>query len=277
MKQYVYPTTAELTGKVLDMRLDGKAPALIRFLDATTLEWDELGKPSHQEKYECVKADDAVYLIVLHPKDREPASCVSLIWDRDTRLITAVFAWDKLDALSPRLVTSYAYFGVEYTAGKTLPALRHHYTQDLLGKRFVWHYTANDDVLHICFNQTRFRLGRASIELSADPSPEALAHYERLMTRKAKYPYYEENVYYIRIREGLYLYSVIEYAMCRLLPQQGGGELLALVNTQRERYIGRSFGLDAQENTGHDIIGAPGSESSIPDEVESLPCPIYDV
>ncbi len=82
--------------------------------------------------------------------------------------------------------------------------------------------------------------------------------YQRLIRRWEKYPYYEEKVYYIKIREGLYLYSVIEYAMCRLLKNQGGGELLEIVNTARTQYIGRTFGLDAQENAGHDIVGAPG-------------------
>lgn len=277
LKQYVYPTTEELAGKTLDLRLDGQVPVLIRFLDATTLEWAFMEKPIQTEKYECVKGDDAVYMIVCHPYGHEPASCVTLVWDMDTRLVTAVLAWDNLDAAYPRLVTSRACFGAENREGEPLPTLRHQYTQDLIGRRFVWHYTANDDVLHICFDQTHFRLGRASIELAPNPSVEALAHYERLMNRKAKYPYYEEMVYYIQIEEGLYLYSVIEYAMCRLLANQGGGELLALVNTKRERYIGRSFGLDAQENAGHDIIGAPGCELEIPDEVESLPCPIYNV
>lgn len=275
LKQYVYPTTEELAGKTLDLRLDGQAPVLIHFLDATTLEWTFKEGLIQAETYECVKGDDAVYMIVCHPHGHEPASCVTLIWDRDTRLVTAVLAWDNLDAAYPRLVTSRACFGAEYRQGFPFPTIRHQYTEYLIGRRFVWHYTANDDVLHICFDQTHFRLGRASVELASNPSVEALAHYERLMRRTAKYPYYEELVYYIKIKEGLYLYSVIEYAMCRLLENQGGGELLALVNTARERYIGRSFGLDAQENAGHDIIGAPGCELEIPDEVESLPCPIY--
>lgn len=275
LKQYVYPSTEELAGKTLDLHLDGQPPLHLHFLDATTLEWAFIEKPFRVEKYECVKGDDKVYMIVCHPRDHDPASCVTLVWDMDTRLVTLVLAWNNLDPAYPRLVTSRACFGAENREGEPFPTLRHHYTEELIGRRFIWHYTANDDVLHICFDQTHFRLGRASLELAPNPSVEALAHYERLMNRKAKYPYYEENVYYIKIKEGLYLYSVIEYAMCKLLVNQGGGELLALVNTKRERYIGRSFGLDAQENAGHDIIGAPGCELEIPDEVEHLPCPIY--
>lgn len=198
-----------------------------------------------------------------------------MVWDTETRLVTAVFAWDHLYPQYPRLVTSRACFGAENREGEALPVLRHHYTAELLGRRFLWHYTANEDVLHICFRQSRFRLGIASITLAADASPEAKDKYEHLMRRKAKYPCYEESVYYIRIREGLYLYSVIEDAMCKLLGDQGGGELLALVNTEKMCYIGRTFGLDAQENAGHDLVGAPGCELSAPDEVEKLPFPIY--
>ena len=275
LKQYVYPVTEELSGKALDLRLDGQPQTLIRFTSSTKLEWATGGKPFQQETYDCVKAGDSVYLIVCHPHERMPAPCVTLVWDVETRLVTAVLAWDRSDPLYPRLVVSRACFGVENREGEKLPTQRHHYTTDLIGRRFVWHYTANDDVLHICFDPTHFRLGRAAIELAPNPSAAATEKYEQLLRRKEKYPYYEEKVYYIRIREGLYLYSVIEDAMCRRLGNQGGGELLALVNTARVCYIGRSFGLDAQENAGHDLVGAPGSELNIPDEVESLPCPLY--
>ena len=74
----------------------------------------------------------------------------------------------------------------------------------------------------------------------------------------------------------MYPYSVIEYAMCRLHQSQGGGELVALVNTVHTRYVVRNFGLNVQENAGHDIVGAPGYSLDIPDEVESLACPIYN-
>jgi hypothetical protein len=277
LKQYVQPPSEELAGKALDMRLDGQKPVLIRFLDHAALEWAYQGGPCQPEAYECVKGDDKVYMIVCHPRLKKPASCVTLVWDMESHLITAILAWEHQDATCPRLIVSRAIFGAENREGEPLPALRHHYTDELIGKRIVWHYTANDDVLHICFDRTHFRLGSAKVTLSPNPSFEALANYQRLKSRQEKYPYYEEKVYYIKIREGFYLYSVIEYAMCRLLQNQGGGELLALVNTVRTRYVGRTFGLDAQENAGHDIVGAPGCFLSIPDEVESLACPIYDV
>jgi hypothetical protein len=277
LKQYVQPLSEELAGKVLDMRLDGQKPVLIRFLDHAALEWAYQGGPCQPEAYECVKGDDMVYMIVCHPRLKKPASCVTLVWDMESHLITVILAWEHQDAACPRLVVSRAIFGAESREGEPLPAIRHHYTDDLIGKRIVWHYTANDDVLHICFDWTHFRLGSAKVTLSLNPSAQALANYERLKSRQEKYPYYEEKVYYIKIRDGLYLYSVIEYAMCRLLQSQGGGELLALVNTVRTRYVGRTFGLDAQENAGHDIVGAPGCFINIPDEVESLACPIYNV
>lgn len=277
LKQYVQPSSEELVGRVLDMRLDGQRPVQIRFLNDAMLEWAYQGEQFGQEAYECVKGDDMVYMIVCHPRLKKPASCVTLVWDMESHLITAILAWEHQDAAYPRLIVSKAIFGAECREGKPLPVLRHHYTDDLIGKRIVWHYTANDDVLHICFDRTHFRLGSAKVTLSPNPSGPALANYQRLISRQEKYPYYEEKVYYIKIREGLYLYSVIEDAMCRLIHSQGGGELLVLVNTDRTRYVGRTFGLDAQENAGHDIVFAPGRFLSIPDEVESLACPIYPV
>jgi hypothetical protein len=186
-----------------------------------------------------------------------------------------VLAWEHQNPTYPRLITSRAVFGVEARDGEPLPTARHGFTDDLIGKRILWHYTAVDDVLHICYGRDSFRLGAADISLVPNPDEAALKNYDRLMRRRATYPFYEEKAYYIRIREGLYLYSVIEYAMCRLVAGQGGGELLALVDTVRQRYVGRTFGLDAQLNAAHDIICAPGCFLDTPDRVEAMPCPLY--
>ena len=64
--------------------------------------------------------------------------------------------------------------------------------------------------------------------------------------------------------------------MCRMLKKEGGSELLALVNTVRVQYIGRTFGLDGQKNAGHDIVSVHGCFLDIPEEVKSFPYPIYD-
>ena len=275
LKQYVPPLCDELAGQTLDFHPDGYPPVFIRFLTPTSLEWSLPGETAQHETYECVKGKDTVYLVVCHPRLGKPASCVTLVWDRDTRLITAVLAWEHLNTDYPRMITSRAVFGAENRPGESLPSARHGFTDDLIGRRLLWHYTAVDDVLHICFSHDHFRLGAAEVRLVDNPDEAALKNYDRLSRRKDAYPYYEENDYYIRIRENLYLYSVIEYAMCRLVSGQGGGELLALVDTARQRYIGRTFGLDAQLNAGHDIVGAPGCFLETPDPVESLPSPLY--
>jgi hypothetical protein len=277
LKQYAYPGTGELAGQVITLLMDGQPPATVHFLDAATLEWAWQGEAYKQETYDCVKGADDVYMVVCHPHSQMPASCVTLVWDRATRLTTVVLAHEHRDPAHPRMVISQAYFGVEGRPGMPLPTQRHTLTDELVGKRILWHYTPTEDVLHICYSPTHFRLGAAHITLAPVPSQAALNNYQRLINRKAKYPYYEEKVYYIRLRENLHLYSVIEYAMCLLLENQGGGELLVLMDAAREHYIGRTFGLDAQQNAGHDIVGAPGCFLDTPDEVEALPFPIYDV
>ena len=275
LKQYIQPRSSELSGKNLELHLDDLSPVCIHFMDSRNLAWAYLGECLRWERYECVKGDETTFMVSFLLSERTPATCVTLVWDIFAAQITAVIATLGEDECKPRLVTSKAHFGVQKQDHKPLSPLRHGYTNELVGKRIIWQYNPNDEVMHIYHSKTHLRLGVSEARLIDPATQEQKNGFSRYLDRVGIYPYYEEPAYYIKIKEGMYLYSVTESTMNHLLPAQGGSELLVLLNAQRERYIGRIFGIGPLGAVEMVFIGAIGRFGNVPDEVEAIPFPIY--
>ena len=277
MKQYKAASTCELAGRTLVACLDGLEPVCVQFLDAENLLWGYPGKAMRWETYEAAKADERLYLIKFVLSESKPVTHITLVWDEDTRLLTCVKAVLGADTQRPRLVENQVFFGAQKLPHEPLPEARHGYTKELLGKRIVWRYNPNDEVMHCYCGEDYFRLGLTKRTLAENASEEAKAHYQRFLERQSIYPVYEEPAYYIKLRDGFYLYSVTEKNINRLLPDQGGNQLLILLNALRVRYIGRVFGLHADGTLENDFIGAIGRFWPEPDEAEALPYPTYPI
>ncbi len=275
MKQYLEPVTGELAGKTLQVYLDGLAEGIIQFLDGENLQWAKLGEPFRWERYEAAKGDENLYLIKFLLTGRDPVTHVTLLWDAVSTLVTCVLATVGEDTAHPRQVKSQVYFGAQKLPMKPLSDQRHGYTTDLLGKRVIWRYNPNDEVMHIYHGMEHFRLGDSEKVLAENATAEAKEHYAMFLQRKGIYPCYEEPAYYIKVREGFYLYSVTERNVNRVLPEQGGNQLLILLNAYRVRYVGRVFGYRGDGSLENDFIGGIGRFSAQPDTVESLPYPVY--
>lgn len=275
MKQYKAASTCELAGQTLIAHLDGLAPVCVQFLNGENLLWGKAGESMRWETYEAAKGDERLFLIKFLLSGSRPLTHVTLVWDQETRLVTCVKAVLGADENHPRLVDSQVYFGAQKLPHEPLTAARHGYTEELLGKRIIWRYNPNDEIMHCYCGVDYFRLGLAKKVLAPDAPPQARAHYQRFVERQGIYPVYEEPAYYIKLREGFYLYSVTEKNVNRLLPRQGGNQLLILLNAYRVRYIGRVFGYHEDGSVENDFIGAIGKFSMTPDEAEALPYPQY--
>lgn len=275
MKQYLQPMTSELSGRTLEARIDGLEPVFIRFLDAQNLEWAYEGKPFCWERYEAAKGDENLFLIKVVLKERTPVTNVTLVWDADSTLITCVVAVLGADPSKPRMVDSKVYFGAEKRPFAELKTERNSMTDELAGKRVIWRYNPNDEVMHIYHGIDHFRLGDSDKTLAKDADEQARRHYQGFLDRESIYPCYEEPAYYIKLREGFYLYSVTERNVNRKMPEQGGNQLLILLNAYRVRYIGRVFGIRGDGSLENDFIGGIGRFSDKPDRVEKRPYPVY--
>ncbi len=275
MKQYKAPSTCELAGKTLIAHLDGLEPVCVQFLDGENLLWGHPGEAMRWEPYEAAKGDEKLFLIKFVLSGSRPITHITLVWDESTRLVTCVKAVLGADAKRPRLVDSQVYFGAQKLPHQPLTDKRHAYTEDLVGKRIIWRYNPNDEIMHCYCGTNYFRLGKSEKVLAENASEADKAHYQLFVRRKGIYPVYEEPAYYIKLRDGFYLYSVTERNINRFLPNQGGNQLLILLNALRVRYIGRVFGYRGDGSLENDFIGAIGGFCPEPDEVESLPYPIY--
>ena len=276
MKQYLEPPTNELAGKTLEVHLDGLPPVMIRFLDGTNLQWAKPGEAFRWEQYEAAKGDENLYLIKFLLAERSPVTHVTLVWDAVTTLVTCVLAVLGADGAHPRLVESTVYYGAQKLTRQPLAAGRHGLTDDLVGKRILWRYNPNDEIMHVYHGSDHLRLGDSDKVLAPDADEEARKHYQAFLDREGIYPCYEEPTYYIKLREGFYLYSVTERNINRVLPNQGGNQLLILLNALRVRYIGRVFGYRGDGSIENDFIGGIGRFGPQPDKVESLQYPIYE-
>lgn len=275
MKQYRVSSTNELAGRTLTIWLDGLAPACLHFWDGENLSWGHAGEALHWEPYEAAKGDEELFLIKFLLSDRQPVTQVTLVWDAQTTLVTCVLATLGASPGRPRLVDSRVCFGAQKLPHLRLEEARHGYTDELLNKRIIWRYNPNDEVMHVYGGKDYFRLGHSSKTLADDASEEERQRYQMFLQRGEVYPEYEEPAYYIKLREGFYLYSVTERNVNRVLPEQGGNQLLILLNAHRVRYIGRVFGYRGDGSLENDFIGAIGRFSQEPDAVESLPYPLY--
>ena len=275
MKQYKVASTLELAGRTLVAHLDGLEPVCVQFLDGENLLWSHPGEAMRWETYEAAKGDERLYLIKFVLSGSKPVTHITLIWDEDTKLVTCIKAVLGADEKRPRLVDSQVFFGAQKIPHEPLTEQRHGFTEDLLGKRIVWRYNPNDEIMHCYCGKNYFRLGLAKRTLAENASEEAKARYQRFVERQGIYTVYEEPAYYIKLRDGFYLYSVTEKNVNRLLPNQGGNQLIILLNAYRVRYIGRVFGYHEDGTLENDFIGAIGKFWPEPDEAESFPYPMY--
>lgn len=274
IQQYLLPRTKELSGRTLSLSFDDYSPLELSFEDGTRLTWrggaDEV---VHTGAYDCVKATDAVYFINFMTSD--PCRCISLVWDRDTTLATMVLASVGDDKRRPRLVSHRLFFGAELVRGQQAARTQQRDTNDLTGKRILWTYNPNDEVLHIFSSNQYFRLGRMAPTLYARASEQDRKIFEAISANDGLLPIYEEPAFYARLSERLYLYGPTEDITNRIFPSGGGNQLLFLLDVKTCRYVGRIFGLDRNGAPEYLPITAIGRFSDEPDMAESLPFPLY--
>ena len=181
MKQYKAPPTCELAGRTLALHLDGLAPVCVQFLDGENLLWAHPGEPCRWEPYEAAKGDEKLFLIKFLLSGRKPVTHVTLVWDESTGLVTCVLAVLGADEKRPRLVDSKVYFGEQKLPYRPLTGLRHAYTEDLVGKRIIWRYNPNDEIMHCYCGKDWFRLGKAEKILGEHPTEADLARYRKFV------------------------------------------------------------------------------------------------
>ncbi len=273
VSRYRAPLNYELSGKRFSIVMDRSKDVQVNFISGKLLEWKEGDGPITQEHYECAKAEELAYFVNFELKGVKPRTNITLILDLETRLVTVVRTYTRYSERYPTLVDSDFEFGAIDMPGFPLPKKRHGYTTDLVGKRIHWHYSPEFSIVHVYYhtNYVRATFTPEALMLLKPSTPEQREGW-------ALNPY-DEKATYIKVRDGLYIVSIIEQSMARRgLP---GNSLLFLMDTVRVHDVGRSFGHSGQfggegylpENY---LFAAYGDFVHSDGEIESKP-PFYTV
>ncbi|MDR1262288.1 MAG: molybdenum cofactor biosynthesis F family protein [Oscillospiraceae bacterium] len=234
MSRYRDPLNYDLAGRSFCLTFDDGEGVFVEFKTGDVLLYAPFGTAGTIERYDCAKGAQTVYFVNFELTAKKPRTNITLILDTEEHLLTQVTTITGFDEKYPYLCDSSFKFGTALTAGLEPPAgKRHAFTRDLIGKRIHWHYAPDVEIVHIyyCADYCRVMMP-PGVKWGDIPA----ADFNAMLEGKP----YDEKAAYIKIKENLYLVSVVEQNMAKT--GFTGNSLLFLIDTHRVHDVGRSFG-----------------------------------
>lgn len=269
-KEYVFESTDKylhrlddvLAGRTYRLAMDNGEELELRFVTPSVVEWRRPGEELRWERYGCLQAGEGVVFAAAILQGTPHPTCVTLVLDDDSDLVTMAVSRLGVRPGRPRLAEVEFIFGAIRRQDQPLPVRRHGFTRDLVGKKITWHYSTGFVNTHI-YPSERYCRTRSLQSGSMIASPAA--EEDELI--------YEEPTRFIKIREGMYLISFIEDHMNRADPVHGGNNLMVLTNLKEGYDSGRTFSFNSQGQVEHGLFRAFGefTEEDIPVEHEPSP------
>jgi len=263
--QYSPPLCFELAGQKFELQMDNGFDVLLNFIDGRTLEWSWIGaaptfeawmargKSPKKETYECMKADDTTYFLSYVCADIEPR--VNHVWviDKENMLVTRIFSAVGKNPRWPMLISPEVDFGCIKQTGvefKSYP--RHGFSADIVGNVIQWQYGSELSTVHAYYDPFFYR-----ITYPRDNTTEASAKTgEQMNSMVNSLPSSDEPVHLIKIKDGIYLTSLTEQNMERVMGAAMGfrsDTLCFLQNFKKVLEVGRGFGTMTRVENGKEI------------------------
>ena len=238
--QFTQPICTELEGEKFHFVLDDGYDFYLNFTGEETVEWNWEGDASKQATYFCLKGDDTTYLVdyeLAEFEDKFERENHFFIIDLEQRLVTMARCKVGENPKFPQLVSSKYTFGAIEVEGMPLPFKRHVFTTDLLGTRVQWHWNTGMITHHCYFTSSFYRI----------TTPAAtFGKVDRGVHMFQDLPSTDEIAQYIKIKDNLYLFSLVEEMMERALkdrnPPFRSNDMKFLQNYDRMYHVGRTFG-----------------------------------
>ncbi|NLO47575.1 MAG: hypothetical protein GX111_04545 [Clostridiales bacterium] len=252
--QFCPPLCFELAGQSFYFEMDDGFDYELKFIDEKTLEWNFAGKEPAKADYLCVKGDETTYLLSFDLQDVQQRENHTFVIDKENWLCTRILSRIGDNPRYPYLIAPKYEFGaikregVEY---RVYP--RHGFTDDLNGNVVQWNYGMMETV-HIYYCSDYYRITYPPEKASAQSFNEALQ----------KLPSSDEPTAYIKIKEGMYLFSLTESNAEKLIAEAMGfrsNTMCMLQNYKRVYQVGRTFGTatrDGVDTPLHLMFGAYG-------------------
>lgn len=257
LSQYRPPLNYDLVGKTFKLVLDSGYDYVLTFTDEKALAFGKAEEEAKSYAYDCLKADDKIYFVNFEMVGAKPRTGMSFVLDLEQDLTTCVVAHEGLNPKLPRLPSIDIIFGAIERADGTLNDLRHGYTAEMVGMCIHWYY-ATLDVIHIYSSEKYYRLA-----LPKDRIDAMRAAGEDTSALDAG-QFFEEPSSYVKIKDGVYLFSFVEELMAR--SGRTGNSMLFVMNLNRMHDVGRSFGYNGEGKQENYTFGAFG----VPEENELL-------
>jgi hypothetical protein len=269
--QYCPPRCFELAGKRFEFVLDtgeDTGDAVLNFLDETQVEWSVMGGGAPKtDKYECRKADDWTYLVTYCLADKTPRENHTWVIDREQGLVTFLRCSLGENPYWPYLIESHFTFGYIKEEGKEHKDRRRHgFTDDVTGTGVKWVYGHELATVHIYYSTNWYRITYPKSAIASQQAQETNSMFTEMM--KAL-PGPDEPAYYVKIKEGMYLVSVTEQNMEKILGDKisfRSDTLCFLDNWNRMYSVGRGFGTmttEGNESPIYVMIGKYGAPEDV--------------
>lgn len=271
LSQYRPPLVYELAGRSFDLVMDDGYDYALRFLDGETLTWQRADGPLRREHYECLKGDETTYFVNLEVADASPRAGLSMVLDLDNALVTCLVARQGENPRYPFLITNRVVFGALRLPDRPLPLKRHGYTRDMVGTAVEWVYSPDFRIIHVYCNERYYR-----VAMPQDMSQRNREDNAAMAEAFRGYPDPTEPALYIRIKEGMYLFSFIEQRLETMTgPTTRGNNLAFLMNFRRMYDVGRSFGANARQLPENYLFGAYGRFVEVDPKLMSYESPYF--
>lgn len=262
LSQYCPPRCFELAGRSLRLVMDNGYDYRVKF-GRDTVEWGVEGETPRVDAYVAHKADDTSYFINAEITGATPRTGIVLILDDENALVTAVVTHQGQNPKFPYLVDLRLEFGAVDVEGQPLNPRRHGYTEDLLGKAAEWVYSPDFRILHI-YSSARYY--NVTVPETGEPDERSPEEQAAAAAAFAGYPDPTEPAWYVKIKDGMYLFTFVEEHLEKLTgPTTRGNSLAFLMNFKRMTDVGRSFGTNARQQPENYCFGAYGRLVEVPE------------
>ncbi|MBQ1515339.1 MAG: hypothetical protein IIZ51_05765 [Lachnospiraceae bacterium] len=280
INQYCPPRCFELAEKQFRFVIDtGEETGeyVLDFTDEEHLTWRKGGDEPKAEIYECRKADDWTYLLTYCLDGVRPKINHTWVIDREQGLVTFLRCVTGENAFYPYIIDSHFGFGYIAVEGEEHTDIRRHgFTGDVAGTCVKWTYGHNLSTVHVYHDPHWYRIAYPKNAVDTEDLPDASKKFRRLMK---KMPGSDEPAQYVKIKDDMYLVSVTEQNLEKILGDEFGfrsDTLCFLDNWKRMYSVGRAFGtmtVDGEDRDLFVMIGKYGSPGEADESFFTDPVP----
>lgn len=254
--QYRAPFCYELKGKELNFVMDNGVEYVAVFKSGHDVVWGVKDEERHEDKYDCLKVDDQVYILNMEISEVKPRTCITLGIDFEEMLVTCIKAWHDEEGPNAYLTETKIIFGAIRRPDGSVSDKRHDYTADLAGKAIRWTYEPDFSIIHTYPNEHQ-----CSVHLVNHASYVNEPIVAAIIDPEGKIPWtYDlaDTTDWIKIKEGIYMLNFVEACYPQILNYPRLNCLSFCFNLKRMQNFGRYFGYNENHQRENYMFSAYG-------------------